>query len=137
MASFSLNDLLRRLIRFIGDLTFMKIMIFLYSRYYATGTLHKPRDVCIDEFLAELKFWQIPYQVLAPCCKFQNWNFTKFVSGMSEVGYYLDAINAPQKSPSKSRASGYSVDLEYQGICCGNARKAIWRLIEVPESGKI
>jgi hypothetical protein len=35
-------------------------------RYYASGVLHKPRDVCAEDFLDELRFWEIPIQVCVP-----------------------------------------------------------------------
>lgn len=35
---------------------------------YRDGTLHISRDVCPQQFRRELEFWNIPIQLLAPCC---------------------------------------------------------------------
>ncbi|KAE9548424.1 hypothetical protein FO519_008362 [Halicephalobus sp. NKZ332] len=37
-------------------------------KYYATGVLHRPLDVCEVEFYAELGFWRIPEGQISPCC---------------------------------------------------------------------
>uniref|UniRef100_A0A7E4USD6 BTB domain-containing protein n=1 Tax=Panagrellus redivivus TaxID=6233 RepID=A0A7E4USD6_PANRE len=37
-------------------------------KYYATGALHRPLDVCEVEFYMELAFWRIPESQISPCC---------------------------------------------------------------------
>ena len=38
-------------------------------KYYAIGTLHRPMDICIQEFLDELHFWGIPKTFISSCCR--------------------------------------------------------------------
>lgn len=38
-------------------------------KFYATGTLHRPLDICHFEFHTELDYWQIPWERVAPCCQ--------------------------------------------------------------------
>lgn len=35
---------------------------------YRDGQLHMSRDICPQQFMKELEFWQIPLKLLAPCC---------------------------------------------------------------------
>ncbi|XGW32774.1 hypothetical protein V3C99_017357 [Haemonchus contortus] len=37
-------------------------------KYYATGQLHRPLDVCPQEFANELSYWKIPESVMSSCC---------------------------------------------------------------------
>ncbi|GMT35104.1 hypothetical protein PFISCL1PPCAC_26401 [Pristionchus fissidentatus] len=37
-------------------------------KYYATGQLHRPLDVCTHEYSQELTFWKIPENHMSPCC---------------------------------------------------------------------
>ncbi|KAK5981630.1 Voltage-gated potassium channel [Trichostrongylus colubriformis] len=37
-------------------------------KYYATGQLHRPLDICPQEFSNELSYWQIPESVMSGCC---------------------------------------------------------------------
>uniref|UniRef100_A0A1I7WR17 BTB_2 domain-containing protein n=1 Tax=Heterorhabditis bacteriophora TaxID=37862 RepID=A0A1I7WR17_HETBA len=37
-------------------------------KYYATGQLHRPLDICPQEFANELTFWKIPDKVMSSCC---------------------------------------------------------------------
>ncbi|VDM76715.1 unnamed protein product [Strongylus vulgaris] len=37
-------------------------------KYYATGQLHRPLDVCPQEFANELSYWKIPEAVMSTCC---------------------------------------------------------------------
>ncbi|ETN83674.1 K+ channel tetramerization domain protein [Necator americanus] len=37
-------------------------------KYYATGQLHRPLDVCPQEFANELNYWKIPESVMSTCC---------------------------------------------------------------------
>ncbi|KAF8353810.1 kvs-1 [Pristionchus pacificus] len=37
-------------------------------KYYATGQLHRPLDVCTHEYSQELSFWKIPENHMSPCC---------------------------------------------------------------------
>ncbi|PAV83856.1 hypothetical protein WR25_19593 [Diploscapter pachys] len=37
-------------------------------KYYATGQLHRPLDVCPQEFACELSYWKIPEAVMSNCC---------------------------------------------------------------------
>ncbi|VDO71369.1 unnamed protein product [Heligmosomoides polygyrus] len=37
-------------------------------KYYATGQLHRPLDVCPQEFSNELTYWKIPDAVMSSCC---------------------------------------------------------------------
>ncbi|CAJ0609884.1 unnamed protein product [Cylicocyclus nassatus] len=37
-------------------------------KYYATGQLHRPLDVCPQEFSNELSYWKIPESVMSTCC---------------------------------------------------------------------
>uniref|UniRef100_A0AC34Q271 BTB domain-containing protein n=1 Tax=Panagrolaimus sp. JU765 TaxID=591449 RepID=A0AC34Q271_9BILA len=37
-------------------------------KYYLTGSLHRPFDVCQHEFFAELHFWRIPQVEISECC---------------------------------------------------------------------
>ncbi|KIH69292.1 K+ channel tetramerization domain protein, partial [Ancylostoma duodenale] len=37
-------------------------------KYYATGQLHRPLDVCPQEFANELSYWKIPESVMSTCC---------------------------------------------------------------------
>uniref|UniRef100_A0A914XEG1 BTB domain-containing protein n=1 Tax=Plectus sambesii TaxID=2011161 RepID=A0A914XEG1_9BILA len=38
-------------------------------KFYATGALHRPLDVCHFEFHTELDYWQIEWEQIAPCCQ--------------------------------------------------------------------
>ncbi|KAI6183642.1 Potassium voltage-gated channel subfamily F member 1 [Aphelenchoides bicaudatus] len=38
-------------------------------KFYVTGQLHRPYDVCESEFLAELQFWRLPESLIATCCQ--------------------------------------------------------------------
>lgn len=35
---------------------------------YRTGQLHISPNVCVEDFLEELRFWQIPITLISPCC---------------------------------------------------------------------
>ncbi|WKY16217.1 hypothetical protein Q1695_001141 [Nippostrongylus brasiliensis] len=37
-------------------------------KYYATGQLHRPLDVCPQEFSNELSYWKIPEAIMSSCC---------------------------------------------------------------------
>ncbi|GMT06465.1 hypothetical protein PENTCL1PPCAC_28639 [Pristionchus entomophagus] len=37
-------------------------------KYYATGQLHRPLDVCTHEYSQELAFWKINENHMSPCC---------------------------------------------------------------------
>ncbi|KAE9413353.1 hypothetical protein Angca_003773 [Angiostrongylus cantonensis] len=37
-------------------------------KYYITGQLHRPLDVCHQEFSNELGYWKIPESLLSTCC---------------------------------------------------------------------
>ncbi|VDM53971.1 unnamed protein product [Angiostrongylus costaricensis] len=37
-------------------------------KYYVTGQLHRPLDVCYQEFSNELGYWKIPESLLSTCC---------------------------------------------------------------------
>ncbi|CAJ0955391.1 unnamed protein product, partial [Mesorhabditis belari] len=37
-------------------------------KYYATGQLHRPLDICPTEFTQELAYWRIPEHALSSCC---------------------------------------------------------------------
>uniref|UniRef100_A0A914W438 BTB domain-containing protein n=1 Tax=Plectus sambesii TaxID=2011161 RepID=A0A914W438_9BILA len=41
----------------------------LVNKFYLTGMLHRPLHVCRFEFFAELDYWLIPWEQLAPCCQ--------------------------------------------------------------------
>ncbi|EYC03533.1 hypothetical protein Y032_0093g2642 [Ancylostoma ceylanicum] len=57
-------------------------------KYYATGQLHRPLDVCPQEFANELSYWKIPESVMSTCC----WR-----------GY--NQLRRPSKTPSTKSAS--------------------------------
>uniref|UniRef100_A0A0N5B5S9 BTB domain-containing protein n=1 Tax=Strongyloides papillosus TaxID=174720 RepID=A0A0N5B5S9_STREA len=37
-------------------------------KYYVQGTLHKPLDLCEEEFISELDYWEIPSNKIDACC---------------------------------------------------------------------
>uniref|UniRef100_A0AC35U5X6 BTB domain-containing protein n=1 Tax=Rhabditophanes sp. KR3021 TaxID=114890 RepID=A0AC35U5X6_9BILA len=37
-------------------------------KYYIQGQLHRPIDMCEEEFITELKYWEIPEYQLSICC---------------------------------------------------------------------
>lgn len=37
-------------------------------KFYISGQLHRPTDVCDEEFMSELGYWRIPLAYLASCC---------------------------------------------------------------------
>ncbi|CEF71595.1 Potassium channel family and Potassium channel tetramerisation-type BTB domain and Potassium channel, voltage dependent, Kv family and Potassium channel, voltage dependent, Kv9 family and Ion transport domain and BTB/POZ fold domain and Voltage-dependent channel, four helix bundle domain-containing protein [Strongyloides ratti] len=37
-------------------------------KYYVQGTLHKPLDLCEEEFISELEYWEIPFTEIDGCC---------------------------------------------------------------------
>ncbi|KAI6197571.1 hypothetical protein M3Y94_01240200 [Aphelenchoides besseyi] len=38
-------------------------------KFYVGGQLHRPLDVCEQEFVGELQFWRIPDSLIATCCQ--------------------------------------------------------------------
>ncbi|KAH7698836.1 CRE-KVS-1 protein [Aphelenchoides avenae] len=43
-------------------------MFYIVHKFYITGQLHLPVDVCEEEFVTELLFWHIPASCLSHCC---------------------------------------------------------------------
>ncbi|VDD97580.1 unnamed protein product [Enterobius vermicularis] len=37
-------------------------------KHYVSGHLHRPLDVCVEEFRAELNYWNISENAISPCC---------------------------------------------------------------------
>ncbi|VDO88096.1 unnamed protein product [Haemonchus placei] len=36
--------------------------------FFATGSLHRPQNMCIEKFKEELEFWRISHEQMASCC---------------------------------------------------------------------
>ncbi|KHN77867.1 Potassium voltage-gated channel subfamily B member 1 [Toxocara canis] len=77
--------------------------------YYITGLLHKPTDVCVERFQEELQFWNLHNNQLAPCCA---------------------TLSEPPKEE-KQQKSEYDY---LTVVCCGKMRRALWKLVEDPQS---
>uniref|UniRef100_A0A0N4Z3W7 BTB domain-containing protein n=1 Tax=Parastrongyloides trichosuri TaxID=131310 RepID=A0A0N4Z3W7_PARTI len=58
-------------------------------KYYVQGTLHKPLDLCEEEFISELEYWQIPNTEVDACC----YNLLK----INNI-YHFNENNAKQNS---------------------------------------
>uniref|UniRef100_A0A9J2Q758 BTB domain-containing protein n=1 Tax=Ascaris lumbricoides TaxID=6252 RepID=A0A9J2Q758_ASCLU len=64
-------------------------------KFYVTGQLHRPLDVCINEFNNELHYWSIPDDHLPPCC----WHGFNMMNGSLELGddgKSTEPFDAPQ-----------------------------------------
>uniref|UniRef100_A0A915AWC9 Potassium channel tetramerisation-type BTB domain-containing protein n=4 Tax=Parascaris univalens TaxID=6257 RepID=A0A915AWC9_PARUN len=64
-------------------------------KFYVTGQLHRPLDVCINEFNNELHYWSIPDDHLPSCC----WRDCNTMNGsleMGDNGKSTEPFDAPQ-----------------------------------------
>ena len=39
------------------------------AAYYMIGDVHRPRTMCVEEFVAALKYWNIKTEAVSACCR--------------------------------------------------------------------
>ncbi|CAJ0577057.1 unnamed protein product, partial [Mesorhabditis spiculigera] len=87
--------------------------------YFATGSLHRPSNVCIERFKEELLFWEIGLDQMAACCTI---------------------ITPPDPSLLAAKKKGMIAvpddDFEpiFDGVLLGRFRLTLWRFLEDPQS---
>jgi len=65
---------------------------------YRCGELHMSRNICPQQFLKELIFWNIPIQLLAPCC----WKtFYATHDDLTIISALLQRLRAPLANSNK------------------------------------
>ena len=61
---------------------------------FSSKQLHVPKDVCPIKFKEELEYWQVPLDMLAPCCWRYFYNSNDDVDALKLL---LSRNNAPSK----------------------------------------
>ncbi|PIO75901.1 K+ channel tetramerization domain protein [Teladorsagia circumcincta] len=83
--------------------------------FFATGSLHRPQNMCVEKFKEELAFWRISHDQMASCCTL--------------------ARCAPTAKPPLQAASTFDeFETDFDGACMQSFRLSTWRFLEDPQS---
>uniref|UniRef100_A0A915MN58 Uncharacterized protein n=1 Tax=Meloidogyne javanica TaxID=6303 RepID=A0A915MN58_MELJA len=110
------NSLLARLVRLEHHQRLMLTDGFQHGEYYLERNskvaehLHKPPEICPQQFSEELLFWRLTRVELAPCCS---------------------VLTDTQQKLKRTLDTERQLD---QVDCCRGLRKVIWHLLESPSS---
>ncbi|KAE9414948.1 hypothetical protein Angca_009215 [Angiostrongylus cantonensis] len=83
--------------------------------FFATGSLHKPQNICAEKFKEELAFWRISHEHMASCCA-----LPKSTSG--------------GKLHLQSMTTYEECDTDFDGAYFHSLRLSSWRFLEDPQS---
>ncbi|CAJ0583483.1 unnamed protein product, partial [Mesorhabditis spiculigera] len=73
-------------------------------KYYATGQLHRPLDVCPSEFSQELGFWRISEGFMSPCCQR---GLNQLSASLEELAMKIDEPIQPSDRSLRSRLHAF------------------------------
>ncbi|CAI4223600.1 unnamed protein product [Auanema sp. JU1783] len=86
--------------------------------FFATGSLHKPHNVCVERFKEELAFWRIGSEYLSACCALPS-------DGTTSTKQKHQQHTTPEDD--------YATD--FDGVkFLSSFRLATWRFLEDPQS---
>ncbi|KAL6742610.1 hypothetical protein Aduo_015742 [Ancylostoma duodenale] len=83
--------------------------------FFATGSLHKPQNMCIEKFKEELAYWRISHEHLSNCCAFPR-----------------EALLLKPHLQQSTTFDEYETD--FDGAYLYSFRLSTWRFLEDPQS---
>uniref|UniRef100_A0A914WWK5 Uncharacterized protein n=1 Tax=Plectus sambesii TaxID=2011161 RepID=A0A914WWK5_9BILA len=86
--------------------------------FYMTGNLHKPSDMCMDQFREELLFWGLVKEEMAPCCT------PIVVNSDNATSACIHATDDDKKKNS----------VDFKGFFGASIRRRFWPVLEDPSS---
>ncbi|PAV85869.1 hypothetical protein WR25_09124 [Diploscapter pachys] len=84
--------------------------------FFATGSLHKPTNICTERFKEELDFWRIGVEYVSSCCSLP------YDGSASKSHFHESEFNQDE------------MIAIFDGATCSSFRMIIWRFIEDPQS---
>ncbi|WKY10470.1 hypothetical protein Q1695_002659 [Nippostrongylus brasiliensis] len=83
--------------------------------FFATGSLHRPMNMCVEKFKEELAFWRISHDHMASCC-----SFPRCSSGTKPTFHGSNTFD--------------DFETDFDGACMQSFRLSTWRFLEDPQS---
>ncbi|XGW02230.1 hypothetical protein V3C99_014347 [Haemonchus contortus] len=83
--------------------------------FFATGSLHRPQNMCIEKFKEELAFWRISHEQMASCCT-------------------LPTCSSAGKPPLQHASTFDDFETDFDGARLQSFRLSTWRFLEDPQS---
>ncbi|KAK6756083.1 hypothetical protein RB195_014459 [Necator americanus] len=83
--------------------------------FFATGSLHKPQNMCIEKFKEELAYWRISHDHLSTCCAFPR-DLSLARSHLQHSSTFDDC------------------ETDFDGAYLYSFRLSTWRFLEDPQS---